>query len=240
MIIRLFVAAAGQVVFEDAPFRPFEVVPDVKRHNDQPLEYHGQVRLYHLAELVSLPLTGQLHPFQLFIMFEFGLKQLRHFNAGTRRPGNRHGRILVDLKNLLDPAFSDLKPLCRAPISGNDDALLISDRQHCGRLGDRYHGWTAGPQWLGQSGLRLSPPASAGCQLRMLPGQEIKETRVVVIRKEGKFHYAFNLASNASAVSDWSSNSAVSDSVPRNGSINGTFLIVVLPMSNNTDVQLAP
>jgi hypothetical protein len=74
----------------------------------------------------------------------------------------------------------------------------------------------------------------------MLSGQEIEEARIIVIRKEGQLHYAFNLASKASAVSDWSSNSAVRDWVPRNGSIKGTFLIVVLPTSNNTEVQLAP
>ena len=173
-------------------------------------------------------------------MFEFGLEQPRHFDAGPRRAGNRHGRVIVNLEHLFDPAFGNLITLSRTPIAGDDDALLILDRQHRGRLGYRYRSRTPRPQWLIQRGQRFGPSASNRCELWMLPVQEVEETRVIMIRKEGKLHHAFNLASNASAVSDWSSNSAVSDSVPRNGSINGTFLIVVLPMSNSTEVQLAP
>src|SRR5436309_12543030 len=49
---------------------------------------------------------------------------------------------------------------------------------------------------------------------------------------------AVSLASNDSAESDPSRSSRVRDSVPRRGSINGIFLIVVFPTSNSTEVQL--
>jgi hypothetical protein len=35
-------------------------------------------------------------------MLQFRLKQLGHFNAGAGGAGDRHGGVLVDLKDLLD------------------------------------------------------------------------------------------------------------------------------------------
>ncbi len=50
---------------------------------------------------------------------------------------------------------------------------------------------------------------------------------------------AVSLASKDSAESQPSRSSRVRDSVPRRGSFYGIFLIVVLPTSNRTEVQLA-
>ena len=86
---------------------------------------------------------------------------------------------------------------------------------------------------------RFGRPASSGRQLRVLPGQEIKKLASSWLGRKGA-SLCLQLESNASAVSDWSSNSAVRRFVPRKGSISGTFLIVVLPTSKSTDVQLAP
>ena len=139
MVLRLFVATAGDIVFEDAALTLLQIVPRKDRHHHQPLHRQGQVRPHHLGQAVGLPLQAQVHPLDLLVMGQLRLEQADHFDAGARRTGDGHRRVLVRGVDFLDPPRGHLIPLGGLAIPGDHHPRLILQGHYRGAHRDPRH-----------------------------------------------------------------------------------------------------
>ena len=84
--VGFLVAAAGDVVGEDAAGLPAQVVAGEDRHHGQALHGHRQVVADHAAELVGLALQAEGDALHLLVVLEVGLEELHHLEAGPAAP----------------------------------------------------------------------------------------------------------------------------------------------------------
>jgi hypothetical protein len=74
-------------------------------------------------------------------VLEFGLEEADQLDCHTGRARDGHGREPVGRKDLLDPPMGDLAAGSRTPVTRHQDAVGVSECEHCGAFG----GTDAGP-----------------------------------------------------------------------------------------------
>ena len=130
--VGLLVVAAGDVVGEDPPGPPAQVVAGEQRHHRQALHGQWQVGADHLGELVGLALEAEGHALDLLVVLELDLEEPDHLDGEAGRPGDGHRRVAVGGEDLLHGPVGDGVALGGPAVAGHDDPVGEAQRHHRG------------------------------------------------------------------------------------------------------------
>ena len=132
----LLVPAAGDVVLEQPPLSPPQVVPGEERHHGQTLHGGGQVVAHHLGELVGLALERDRRALDLLVVLELQLEQPHHLDRRSGGTGDGHAGVTVGGEDLLDPAMADQVARGRPAVTGHHHTVVVAHGDHRGAVGD--------------------------------------------------------------------------------------------------------
>ena len=102
--VELLVAAAGDVVAEDAAAVGGGVEAGEERHDHEALHRHRQVGAHHLPELVRLALEAERLALHLLVVLELDLEELHHLDRRPGRAGDGDAGEVVGRQDLLHAA----------------------------------------------------------------------------------------------------------------------------------------